>query len=223
MTTQNWPQDPLVPSTTGPESSTADLSTHELGTTEFSGGTAGSDDSKKSAAKDQAKKVGQDSKDAAKNVAGTAASDAKDVAGTAATEAKNVAAEVGSQAKNLLGTVTSEVKSQAGTQQQKLTEGIRGVSDELGSMADKSDNHFVSGIVKQASQARRAPTPSTPRSGPTPTAAHPPPQASPRPPGASTWPAPTRPSSTRRTTTPPSRRAPLPWAPSRMTGACADE
>ncbi|WP_247827519.1 hypothetical protein [Arthrobacter antioxidans] len=152
MTTQNWPQDPLVPSTTGPESSTADLSTHELGTTEFSGGTADSGDSKKSAAKDQAKKVGQDGKEAAKNVAGTAAADAKDVAGTAATEAKNVAAEVGSQAKDLLGTVTSEVKSQAGTQQQKITEGIRGVSDELRSMADKSDNQFVSGLVEQASQ-----------------------------------------------------------------------
>lgn len=155
MTTQNWPKDPLVPSTTGPESSTADLSTHELGTTEFSGGTRTSDDSadsKKSAAKDQAKKVGQDGKDAAKNVAGTAAADAKDVAGTAAAEAKNVAAEVGSQAKDLFGTVTSEVKSQAGTQQQKLTEGIRGVSDELRSMADKSDNQFVSGLVQQASQ-----------------------------------------------------------------------
>ncbi|MHA7240555.1 hypothetical protein [Arthrobacter sp. TMS1-12-1] len=152
MTTQNWPQDPLVPSTTGPESSTADLSTHELGSSDFSGGSTGSGDSKKSAAKDQAKKVGQDSKEAAKNVAGTAAADAKDVAGTAAAEAKNVAAEVGSQAKNLLGTVTSEVKSQAGTQQQKLTEGIRGVSDELRSMADKSDNQFVSGLVEQASQ-----------------------------------------------------------------------
>lgn len=152
MTTQNWPKDPLVPSTTGPESSTADLSTHELGTTEFSGSTTDTGDSKKSAAKDQAKKVGQDGKDAAKNVAGTAAADAKDVAGTAAAEAKNVAAEVGSQAKDLLGTVTSEVKSQAGTQQQKITEGIRGVSDELRSMADKSDNQFVSGLVQQASQ-----------------------------------------------------------------------
>ena len=48
--------------------------------------------------------------------------------------------------------MTSEVKSQAGSQQQKITEGIRGVSDELRSMADKSDNKFVSGIVEQASQ-----------------------------------------------------------------------
>lgn len=152
MTTQNWPQDPLVPSTTGNESSTSDLGAHELGTTEFVGGTTGSDKSKTSAAKDQAKQVGQDGKEAAKNVAGTAAAEAKSVAGTAASEAKSVAAEAGSQAKNLLGTVTSEVKSQAGTQQQKLTEGIRSISDELKSMAEKSDNQMVSSVVKQASQ-----------------------------------------------------------------------
>jgi len=141
MTTQNWPQDPLVPSTTGTESTTSDLGTHELGTTEFTGGGSGSGDSKASVAKDQAKQVGQDGKEAAMNVAGTAAS-----------EAKNVAAEAGSQAKNLLGTVTSEVKNQAGSQQQKITEGIRGISDELKSMAEKSDNQMVSSIVQQVSQ-----------------------------------------------------------------------
>lgn len=138
MTTQNWPQDPLVPSTTGNESSTSNLGATELGTT---GGNSGADDSKKSVAKDQAKQVGQEGKEAAKNVAGTAAA-----------EAKTVAAEAGSQAKNLLGTVTSEVKSQAGTQQQKITEGIRGIANELKSMADKSDNHMVSNVVQQASQ-----------------------------------------------------------------------
>ncbi|MHA7209155.1 hypothetical protein [Arthrobacter sp. MDT1-65] len=141
MTTQNWPKDPLVPSTTGNESSTSNLGATELGTTGTTGGTSGSGDSKKSVAKDQAKQVGQDGKEAAKNVAGTAAS-----------EAKTVAAEAGTQAKNLLGTVTSEVKSQAGTQQQKLTEGIRSISDELKSMAEKSDNHMVSSLVQQASQ-----------------------------------------------------------------------
>jgi hypothetical protein len=152
MTTQNWPQDPLVPSTTGNESSTSDLGAHELGTTEFRGGTTGSDGSKTSVAKDQAKQVGQDGKDAAKDVAGTAASEAKNVAGTAATEAKSVAAEATSQAKSLFSTVSSEVKSQAGSQQQKVTEGIRGISDELKSMAEKSDNHMVSSLVQQASQ-----------------------------------------------------------------------
>jgi hypothetical protein len=152
MTTQNWPQDPLVPSTTGNETSTSDLGAHELNTTEFTGGNSGSDGSKTSVAKDQAKQVGQDSKEAAKNVAGTAASEAKNVAGTAASEAKSVAAEAGSQAKNLLGTVTSQVKEQAGTQQQKISEGIRGISNELKSMGEKSDNHMVSSIVQQASQ-----------------------------------------------------------------------
>ncbi|WP_105032099.1 hypothetical protein [Arthrobacter ruber] len=141
MTTQNWPQDPLVPSTTGNESSTSNLGATEVGTTGTTGGNSGSADSKTSVAKDQAKQVGQEGKDAAKNVAGTAAS-----------EAKNVAAEAGSQAKNLLGTVTSEVKSQAGSQQQKLTEGIRAIADELKSMAEKSDNHTVSSLVQQASQ-----------------------------------------------------------------------
>lgn len=146
MTTQNWPQDPLVPSTTGNEASTSDLSTTELGTSKSGktsdsrGSASGPTDSKSAAAKDSAKQVGDDGKKAAKNVAGTAASEAKDVA-----------AEAGSQAKNLLSTVTSEVKNQAGSQQGKVTEGLRGISDELKSMADKSDNGMVSGLVQQAS------------------------------------------------------------------------
>lgn len=139
MSTQNWPKDPLVPSTTGNESSTSDLGTTQLGTSSPKGGQ--SSDSKADAAKDQAKQVGQDGKQAAQNVAGTAAS-----------EAKSVAAEASSQAKDLFGTVSSEVQNQAGAQQQKVTEGLRGISDELKSMADKSDNQMVAGLVQQASQ-----------------------------------------------------------------------
>lgn len=141
MTTQNWPQDPLVPSTTGNEGSTSDLSTTELGTSKSAAGSSGSGDSKKSAAKNEAKQVGQEGKEAA-----------KDVAGTAASEAKSVAAEAGSQAKDLMGTFTSEVKNQAGTQQQKVTDGIRSISDELKAMAEKSDNEMVANLVRQASQ-----------------------------------------------------------------------
>ncbi len=141
MTTQNWPQDPLVPSTTGNEGSTSDLSTTELGTSKSAAGKSGSGDSKKSAAKNEAKQVGQEGKDAA-----------KDLAGTAASEAKSVAAEAGSQAKDLMGTLTSEVKNQAGTQQQKVTDGIRSISDELKAMAEKSDNEMVANLVRQASQ-----------------------------------------------------------------------
>lgn len=138
MTTQNWPQDPLVPSTTGNESSTSDLATTQLGTGDP---TSGSNASRTDAAKDQAKKVGEDGKHAAKNVAGTAAS-----------EAKGVAAEAGAQAKDLLGTVTSEVKSQAGAQQQNISKGLRSASEELKSMADGSDNQTVSNLVHQASE-----------------------------------------------------------------------
>ncbi len=147
MTTQNWPQDPLVPSTTGNESSTSDLGTTELGTGQSTRGedstrkSSGSADSKAGAAKDQAKQVGEEGKHAAKNVAGTAVS-----------EAKGVAAEAGEQAKDLFGTVSSEVKSQAGAQQQKITEGIRAASDELKSMADGADNGTVTNLVRQASE-----------------------------------------------------------------------
>lgn len=138
MTTQNWPQDPLVPSTTGNEASTSDLGTTELGTSDSTRSTS---DAKASAAKDSAKQVGEDGKEAAKNVAGTAAS-----------EAKSVAAEASSQAKDLFSTVSSEVRTQAGSQQQKVTEGLRGISDELRSMAEKSDNGMVSSFVRQASE-----------------------------------------------------------------------
>ncbi|THJ68664.1 hypothetical protein E8P82_01825 [Arthrobacter echini] len=142
MTTQNWPQDPLVPSTTGNESSTADLGTPHLDTGDTgTGAGTSSSDSKKDAAKGEAKKVGEDGKHAAKNVADTAT-----------TEAKSVAAEATDQAKDLFSTVSSEVKSQAGAQQEKITEGIRGVSDELKSMAEGSDNPTVSNLVRQASQ-----------------------------------------------------------------------
>ncbi|WP_051477352.1 hypothetical protein [Arthrobacter sp. Br18] len=133
MTTQNWPQDPLVPSTTGNQSTAG-----EFGATGTSG--AGNDQSKTSAAKGQAKDVGREGADAAKNVAGTAAS-----------EAKNVAGEAAAKAKGLLGDLGDDIKSQAGTQQKRVTEGIRGISDELRSMADKSENPMVSKLVHQVS------------------------------------------------------------------------
>ncbi|RJU02295.1 hypothetical protein D6T65_06805 [Arthrobacter frigidicola] len=126
MTTQNWPQDPLVPSTTG---------------TEYESGSTQANESTTSVAKGQAKEVGKEGAGAAQHVAQTAAS-----------EAKNVAAEAGSQAKNLVSGLGSDLKNQAGAQQQKATEGLRSISDELRSMADKSDNKMVSNLVQQASQ-----------------------------------------------------------------------
>jgi hypothetical protein len=126
MTTQNWPQDPLVPSTTG---------------TDYESGSTQAGQSTTSVAKGQAKEVGQEGANAAQHVAQTAAS-----------EAKNVAQEAGTQAKNLVSGLGSDLKSQAGAQQQKATEGLRSISDELRAMADKSDNKMVANLVQQASQ-----------------------------------------------------------------------
>ncbi|MBF4577575.1 hypothetical protein [Frondihabitans sp. VKM Ac-2883] len=92
-------------------------------------------------AKEQATQVAGDTKDAATNVAGTA----KEQAG-------QVASEVKSQAKDLYGQATSQLKEQAGTQSQKVSEGLRSISDELSSMAEKSDgNGVASELVRNLS------------------------------------------------------------------------
>lgn len=122
MSTQNWSEDPLVTSTPGAQS------------------TSSSGQSTTSAAKDEAKDVGRQGVDAAKGVAHTAGS-----------EAKNVAHEAGAQAKNLVGEVGSNLKSQAGAQQQRVTEGLRSLSDELRSMADNSESGTAQQLVRQVS------------------------------------------------------------------------
>ncbi|MCU1404129.1 MAG: hypothetical protein JWQ43_432 [Glaciihabitans sp.] len=91
-------------------------------------------------AKDQTKKVAGDAKAATENVVGTA----KDQAASVAGEAKK-------QAKDLLSETSSQLKEQAGTQQQRVATGLRSLSDELGSMADKSDGGGIaSDLVQQA-------------------------------------------------------------------------
>ncbi|MHA7276263.1 hypothetical protein [Arthrobacter sp. HLT1-21] len=121
MSTQNWSEDPVIP----------------VPPTERVG-TSGSAQSSSTQAKDEAKNLGQEGTDAAKGVAQTTAS-----------EVKNVASEAGTQAKNLLGELGSDLKSQAGDQQQKVTEGLRALSDELRSMADKTEDE---GPAKQLVQ-----------------------------------------------------------------------
>ena len=111
MTTQNWSEDPIVLGTPPHETTSPDAG-----------------QSTPSQAKGEAK-------DLAKDGAGAA----KDVAQTASSEAKKVAGEASTQAKNLLGELGSDLKSQAGEQQQKVTEGLRSLSDELKSMAEKSE------------------------------------------------------------------------------------
>lgn len=123
MSTTNWSEDPLVTSTPGAQSHSS------------------SGQSTTSAAKGEAKDVGRQGAEAAKGVAQTAG-----------TEAKNVASEAGTQAKNLVGEVGSTIKSQAGTQQQRVTEGLRSLTDELKSMADKSEGGTAQQLVQQVAQ-----------------------------------------------------------------------
>lgn len=120
MSTQNWSEDPLVTSRTGEESYPP------------------SGQSTTSTAKDEARDVGREGMDAARNVAQTAG-----------TEAKNVAQEAGAQARNLVSELGSDLKSQAGSQQQRVSEGLRSLSDELRSMADKSEGSTAQHLVQQ--------------------------------------------------------------------------
>ncbi|MHA7141906.1 hypothetical protein ACX80T_10260 [Arthrobacter sp. Sr33] len=114
MSTQNWSEDPVIPVPATPGSN--------------SPGSPGGSQPSSTQAKDEAKNLSHEGADAAKGVAKTAGA-----------EAKNVVSEAGTQAKNLLGELGSDLKSQAGEQQQKVTEGLRSLSDELKSMAEKTD------------------------------------------------------------------------------------
>ncbi|PTT70654.1 hypothetical protein [Arthrobacter sp. HMWF013] len=87
----------------------------------------------------------------ASQVASQAAGAAQNVAETAKAEASNVAAEAKTNARDLLYQAKADLTSQAGTQQQKVAEGIRGISSELRTMADASDQPGVaSDLIRQA-------------------------------------------------------------------------
>lgn len=93
-----------------------------------------------SAAKHEAREVGQEGKQAGKKVAGTAKEEAANVAGEAKDKAKNLASELG-----------DDVRGQAATQQQRVAEGLRSISEELGSMADNSQEQgMATHLVQQA-------------------------------------------------------------------------
>lgn len=86
-------------------------------------------------------------------IAGEGTAGARQTARTAATEARNVAHEAGNQARNLLGQLGSNLRDQAGTQQQRIAEGLRTISDELRSMAQKSaQSGPASDLVQQAAR-----------------------------------------------------------------------
>lgn len=82
-------------------------------------------------------------KGAAADVAGDAKSAASDVAGTTKDQAKRVASEATDHAKQLYGQASAGIKEQAGQQQERAAGGLRTLSDQLSSMADKSDDDGI--------------------------------------------------------------------------------
>jgi len=86
---------------------------------------------------------GTSTTDAAKEQAGQVADTAKQagtqVAGTVKEQAGEVTAEAGKQAKLLLSQAQSELTDQAGVTQQRVSEGLHALADELSGMAKNSD------------------------------------------------------------------------------------
>jgi len=106
--------------------------------------TDGSDSSTKDVAKEQAAQVGQGAADAGKHVAGVAKE-----------QASGVASEAADQAKNLYEQTRQELRGQASTQQQRLAEGVRSLSSELESMADRGNAGTATELVREASSRAR--------------------------------------------------------------------
>jgi hypothetical protein len=98
-------------------------------------------------AQEKAAQVGQTAKDSGGQVAQTAAE-----------QVKTVAAEAGRQTRDLLGEARGQLTEQAGSQQQKAVSGLRGLVDELQSMAEKGGQTGpATELAQQASdRVRRA-------------------------------------------------------------------
>ncbi|MCK0515681.1 hypothetical protein [Williamsia sp. DF01-3] len=95
--------------------------------------------------------------DVAKAQAGDVVSGATDagkhVASVAGDQASQVAGEATTQAKDLLHQTKGELTTQAFEQQKRVAGGLRALSDEFGSMADKSENQGVAtDLTRQAAQ-----------------------------------------------------------------------
>jgi hypothetical protein len=90
-------------------------------------------------------------KEQAAGVAQSAADAGKGVAGTAKEQTQQVAEEAGRQAKDLLKQTQSELSDQARTQQQRVAGNLHALGDELGSMANGSEqNGVATDLVRQA-------------------------------------------------------------------------
>ncbi len=95
----------------------------------------------------------------AQEVGTTGVEAAQHVASVAKDEAQNVAQEVGTQAQSLVAEFGNDLRAQAAVQQQKVAEGLRSISDELRSMAEKNSQeagtatHWVHEASRRAGDA----------------------------------------------------------------------
>lgn len=94
-------------------------------------------------AKEQASKVGHEASESTKRVAGTATDEAKGVA----REAKN-------QARDLYDEAKMELRDQASSQQHRAASNLRSMSDELHSMADRSEDQGMASQLVSATASR---------------------------------------------------------------------
>lgn len=84
------------------------------------------------AAAEQGKEVAGTAAEQGKQVAGTAAAGASQVAGEAAREIKDVAQTAADEVRGLVSQVSGELQTQASTQTDRLAEGLRTLSGQLG-------------------------------------------------------------------------------------------
>jgi hypothetical protein len=95
----------------------------------------------------------QAAKEQASDVASGAADSGRHVAQVTKEQAKDVTHEAKNQIRGLMDQSRSELRDQASSQQQRAATGLRSVSDELSSMADRSDNPGIANdLVRQAAQ-----------------------------------------------------------------------
>jgi len=101
--------------------------------------------------------VGKHAVDVGGEVATSAREKARDVAGEAGQQAREVASEAKERARDLLDEGRSQVRMQAVSQRDRLSSGLRSLSDELDAMATKGDQAGpATELARQASDRARA-------------------------------------------------------------------
>jgi hypothetical protein len=99
---------------------------------------------------------GPDAKARAAEVKDTSVAAGQHVAGVAKDELHKVGSETKQQAKDLYRQTQSELRDQAASQQKRVATGIRSLSDEFGSMADKSETQGVASDLAHQAATRAA-------------------------------------------------------------------